>query len=104
MKKHGRWPLAAQRAAPPSVLTGTIMAFVVAGHAVRGDGDLVVGAVVGAALTLIVFATFFVVGLAGYRVRGDFVGIRARYAWPLIGVVTTIVMATAFYLMSRFGK
>jgi len=56
------------------------------------------------ALTAIVFLTYFVLGLAGYRVsldRDARVRVPRLIAWLIVACVTVVVFGVLFYLLLR---
>jgi hypothetical protein len=102
MKMIGTSRRALLRALPVTIISGIAFILVGIGRALRGDRPLVGALAVSLALTAVVFLTYFVLAVYGYKVdaRGT-VDVPKRYSWPLIGAVTVIVMAAAFYLASR---
>lgn len=95
---------ALRRALPPATATCIIAAVIAGAHIVRGGRSIAVVLAIALGLTVVVFVTYFSLSLAGYRVEADAVDVPTRYSWPLVGGLTVVVMATALYLASRFGR
>jgi hypothetical protein len=104
MKTSGRSRRAFLRALPPTTVTALTAALIAGAHVVRGSRPITVILAVAVGLTLVVFLTYFSLSFAGYRVKADAVDVPTRYAWPLVGGITVVVMAAAFYLASRFAR
>ena len=104
MKTIRRLRRAFLRALPPAAVTAIVAVLVAVAHIARGGRSIPVIFAIVAGLTLVVFLTYFSLSFAGYRVRADTVDVPGRYSWPIVGGLTAVVMATALYLASRFGR
>ncbi len=104
MKPIGHSRRAFLRALPPAAVTAVIAVVVAGAHIARGGQSITVILAIAAGLTLVVFLTYFSLSFLGYRVKADTVNVPARYSWPIVGGLTVVVMATALYLASRFGR
>ena len=104
MNTSGRSRRAFLRALPPTTVTALVAALIAGAHIVRGGRAVAAILAIAVGLTLVVFLTYFSLSFVGYRVKADTVDVPARYAWPLVGGVTVIVMATALYLASRLAR
>ena len=104
MNTSGRSRRASLRALPPTIVTALVAVLIAGAHVVRGGRSITVILAVAVGLTLVVFVTYFSLSFAGYRVKADTVDVPAQYAWPLVGGVTVVVMATALYLADRLAR
>jgi hypothetical protein len=101
MKAMRRPRRAFLKALPVTIISGIVSIFIAGAHVLRGDRPLVVALAISLGLTLVVFLTYFVLALCGYKIDANgSVDVRKRYSWPLIGAVTVIVMAVALYFAS----
>ena len=97
MKSTGRVSWAAVRALPPAMVVGAGTLLFGAIDMVRRDTRPAVWGVIGVGLAAIVFGTYFILGLAGYRVSRDgSVRIPRPYAWLVVCVVVLAVGVVAY--------
>jgi len=101
MKSTGRVSLAAVRALPPAIVVGagTLLFGVI--DMVRRDTRPAVWGVIGLGLAAVAFSTYFILGLAGYRVSNDgSVRVPWPYAW-LVVLVVVLAVGVAAYIVLR---
>ena len=101
MKQPGAIGRAATRALPPTILAGAgLVAFGVFDVFRRGS-PAVVMAVICLGLTVVVFVTYFILGIAGYRVGPDG-SVRAPwlYAWA-VALAAVVAAGALGYVVLR---
>src|SRR6266498_4794097 len=101
MKSTGRVGRATARALPPTILVGAGVLLFGAFDVLRRGTRPAVAAVIGLALTPVVFVTYFVLGLAGYRLRTDG---SVRIPWPyayLIVLAVVLALGVVAYVALR---
>src|SRR5712691_8439846 len=97
MKRTGRVARATARALPPTILVGAGILLFGAFDVMRRGTRPAVAAIIGLALTAVVFVTYFILGVARYRVNaGGAVRVPWPYAWLLVLVVILAVGTMAF--------
>ena len=80
---------ASRRALPPTMLAGAGFLLFGAIDMVRGGTRPAAATVIGLALTGVVFFTYFILGVVGYRLSGDG---TVQVAWPYAWVVVFVVV------------
>ena len=101
MKKTGRLGRATVRALPPTILVGAGVLLFGAFDVLRRGTRPAVAAVIGLALTAVVFVTYFIFGVAGYRLSSDgTVRVPWPYAW-LVVLAVVLGVAVVAYLALR---
>src|SRR5438445_6864408 len=97
MKRIEAFKRASRRALPPTIFAGGGILLFGAFDVLRRGTRPAVAAVIGLALTAVVFVTYFIFGVAGYRLSSDgTVRVPWPYAWLVVHAVVLGVAVVAY--------
>jgi len=95
-----RIPQALRASARPSIFVLIVVALDLVAHRRQLADDPLSGIFAGAGLVLIVFLTFFVLALAGFKASPQgVVDVPRVYAWSLVFVILVLVVGVLFYFL-----
>jgi hypothetical protein len=97
MKRAETVGRASRRALPPTIFAGGFILLFAVYDVMRRGTRAAEAAVIGFGLTAVIFFTYFILGLAGYRLRGDgAVRVPWPYAWLVVLLVVLGIGAVAY--------